>query len=179
MSRLTPLLFALLAACGGEAPKPTEAPKPAEPSAEAPKPAEPAPAEAPKPVDPAAAPAAAPAAPRVNLNTASKEAIGALPDMTPKMVHEFEEYRPYVSVVQFRKEIGKYVSAEQVAKWEPLVFVPIDPNKSDATTLQQIPGVDAAKADALIAGRPYADAAAFLARLDASQADAAKALLAQ
>lgn len=81
------------------------------------------------------------------------------------MVHEFEEYRPYRSILQFRKEIGKYVSQDQVAEYEKHVFVPIDPNQSDAATLQQIPGLDAAEAEGLIAGRPYASPQAFLLKL--------------
>ena len=41
--------------------------------------------------------------------------------MTPKMVHEFEEYRPYRSMDQFRREIGKYVDADEVARLESYV----------------------------------------------------------
>lgn len=81
------------------------------------------------------------------------------------MVHEFEEYRPYRSIQQFRKEMGKYVSPEQVAEYEKYIYVPIDENQSDAPTLQQIPGLDASEAQELIAGRPYASRDAFLAKL--------------
>jgi DNA uptake protein ComE-like DNA-binding protein len=52
----------------------------------------------------------------INLNTASKADIGLIPGMTPKMVHEFEEYRPYSSLEQFNKEIGKYVPPAEVAR---------------------------------------------------------------
>jgi DNA uptake protein ComE-like DNA-binding protein len=143
---------------------------------------EPAPVAEPAPVEPApvAAPEPAAAAPRLNLNTAEEADIAALPGMTPRMVHEFEEYRPYVSVEQFRREIGKYVDEAQVAAWEPLVFVPIDPNASDAATLRQIPGLDEAGAAALAAGRPYADTAAFFAKvaeLAPGQDAAARALV--
>src|SRR6185436_9968215 len=82
-----------------------------------------------------------------------------------RMVREFFEYRPYISILQFRKEIGKYVSAEQVAAYEQYVYVPIDVDQADTATLQQLPGVDAAIADALIAGRPYSSNQAFLAKL--------------
>jgi hypothetical protein len=37
------------------------------------------------------------------------------------MLHEFKEYRPYKSMEQFRKEIGKYVSAREVARLERYV----------------------------------------------------------
>ncbi len=43
--------------------------------------------------------------------------------------------------------------------------VPVDVNNADADTLQQIPGLDASEAQALIAGRPYASNDAFLAKL--------------
>ena len=81
------------------------------------------------------------------------------------MVHEFEEYRPYVSIQQFRREIGKYVDPAQVAEYEKYIYVPIDENQSDAATLQQIPGLDAPEAQELIAGRPYASRDAFITKL--------------
>ena len=91
------------------------------------------------------------------------------------MVREFQEYKPYASILQFRQEIGKYVDAATIADYEKYVFVPIDPNASDAATLQQIPGVDATSAAALIAGRPYATQAAFVQALAAHNVMAATA----
>lgn len=146
------LLFALLAACSGGA---------TEGAAEAPTPAAPPPEAAPAPE---AAPETAPAAPTrtVNLNTATAEQLAAgVPGLGPKMVHEFEEYRPYASILQFRKEMGKYVDAATIASYEQHVFVPIDVNQSDAATLQQIAGLDEAEANTLIERRPYSDYAAF------------------
>lgn len=103
---------------------------------------------------------------KVNLNTASREEfIAAVPNLGNKMAHEFEEYRPYKSIQQFRKEIGKYVPAEKVAEYERYVFVPVSENESDAETLRQIPGLDAGEAAALVAGRPYASREAFLSKL--------------
>lgn len=131
-------------------------------------PSQPAADSAPTPGAPGSSPAANPAAParKVNLNTATPaEFLAAIPNLGNRMVHEFEEYRPWRSVLQFRKEIGKYVSPDQVAEYEKHVFVPIDPNQSDAATLQQIPGLDESEAAALIAGRPYASPQAFLAKL--------------
>jgi len=81
------------------------------------------------------------------------------------MVREFMEYRPYVSVQQFRREIGKYVSAEQVAEYEKYVFVPVDVNASDAETLKQLPDVDDTIAAELIAARPYNSNDSFVAKL--------------
>jgi DNA uptake protein ComE-like DNA-binding protein len=103
---------------------------------------------------------------KLNLNTASaNDFLANVPGIGNKMVHEFEEYRPYKSLQQFRREMGKYVKPEQIAEYEKHVFVPIDANESDAVTLQQIPGLDATEAQALIDGRPYASRDAFLARL--------------
>jgi DNA uptake protein ComE-like DNA-binding protein len=103
---------------------------------------------------------------KVNINTASEaDLLRAIPNLGNRMVHEFQEYRPYRSIQQFRKEIGKYVDRALVAEYEKYIFVPIDENQSDAPTLQQIPGLDAGEAQELIAGRPYASRDAFLAKL--------------
>jgi len=59
----------------------------------------------------------------INLNSASREDIMLVPDMSKKMAHEFEEYRPYKSMQQFRQEIGKYVDDKEVARLERYVFV--------------------------------------------------------
>ena len=106
---------------------------------------------------------------KLNVNTASKdELLKTIPGMGNKMVHEFEEYRPYKSILQFRKEIGKYVNAEQVADYEKYIYVPISVSDADAATLQQIPGLDATEAQALIAARPFASNDAFLTKLTGS-----------
>lgn len=103
---------------------------------------------------------------KVNLNTASREEfLAAVPNLGNKMAHEFEEYRPYKSIQQFRKEISKYVPPEKVTEYEQYVFVPISENDSDAETLQQVPGLDATEAAALVAGRPYASRDAFISKL--------------
>ena len=133
---------------------------------------------APEPVVEAVLPdtAAAPAA-KVNLNTATEADFLALPGVGERMAHEFDEYRPYASIQQFRQEIGKYVDADQVTAYEALVFVPVDMNASDAATVAQLPGVDETEAEALVAGRPYASRAAFLEALApyASEAERAEA----
>src|SRR5829696_4291225 len=103
--------------------------------------------------------------PKYNLNTASTEQFMSIPGAGERMTREFEEYRPYTSIGQFRGEIGKYVSPEEVAAFEAYVFVPVDPNQADTDSLQQLPGVTAEVADALIAGRPYDSAENFLSAL--------------
>ena len=88
-----------------------------------------------------------------------------MPNAGNRMVREFQEYRPYSSITEFRKQIGKYVDAAQVSDYEKYVYVPVSPNNADAATLQQLPGVDQAKADQLIAARPFADKAVFIKKL--------------
>ena len=103
---------------------------------------------------------------KLNLNTVTgDELLATIPDFGNRMVREFEEYRPYISIQQFRQEIGKYVDEAQVATYEEYVYVPVAVNDSDGATIMQIPGVDQATADALIAARPYSDNAAFIVKL--------------
>ena len=103
---------------------------------------------------------------KINLNTATAdELLAAIPGFGNRMVREFQEYRPYISIQQFRQEIGKYVDEAQLAEYEKFVYVPITINDSDAASLQQIPGLDATEAEALMAGRPYVSVDAFLTKL--------------
>ena len=103
---------------------------------------------------------------KLNLNTVTgDELLAAIPGFGNRMVREFQEYRPYISIQQFRQEIGKYVDDAQIAEYEKYIYVPIAINDSDAATLQQIPGLDSAEADALKSARPYASTDAFLTKL--------------
>lgn len=53
----------------------------------------------------------------VDLNTGTEEEIRLIPGMTDRMVHEFEEYRPYADMSVFDREIGKYVDEAEVARF--------------------------------------------------------------
>ena len=53
---------------------------------------------------------------RIDLNTASGEDILSIPGVGRRMRHEFEEYRPYEAMAQFRREIGKYVDDDEVER---------------------------------------------------------------
>lgn len=57
----------------------------------------------------------------INLNTAYEIDILLIPGVGRRMAHEFEEYRPYSDMEQFRREIGKYVDEEEVARLEQYV----------------------------------------------------------
>ena len=57
----------------------------------------------------------------IDLNTASDQDILSIPGVGPRLLHEFKEYRPYKSIEQFRREIGKYVDKAEVARLERYV----------------------------------------------------------
>ena len=59
----------------------------------------------------------------IDLNTASGAEILLIPGVGPRMQHEFEEYRPYRGIEQFRREIGKYVDSAEVARLERYVTI--------------------------------------------------------
>jgi DNA uptake protein ComE-like DNA-binding protein len=173
------MLATVLVACGGAATSDTTA----APTSAGSQPAAAATSAAPATAGTSAPDAPSAAAARLNLNTVTEDQLmSTIPNFSQRMVREFMEYRPYISVQQFRKEIGKYVSADQVADYEQYVYVPVDVDQADAATLQQLPGVDATIADQLIAGRPYGSNQAFLTKLatlvSATQAKQAEAYLA-
>ena len=77
----------------------------------------------------------------LNLNTASEEEFKMIPGVGDKMAHEFEEYRPYKKIEQFRREMGKYVDDEEIARYENYVFVPVALNAATDEEILSIPGV--------------------------------------
>ena len=91
----------------------------------------------------------------LNLNTASREELLLIPGLGPKMAHEFEEYRPYRSFAQFRKEIGKYVKEPEVARLEQFVFIPLDLNQAGDEDLKTVPGLGPKMLHEFKEYRPY------------------------
>ncbi|MEL7537051.1 MAG: helix-hairpin-helix domain-containing protein [Pseudomonadota bacterium] len=91
----------------------------------------------------------------LNLNTASRDEIMLVPGMSRKMAHEFEEYRPYRSIEQFRREMSKYVDDAEVARLERYVFVPIDLNTASEAVIETIPGMSAKMVHEFEEYRPY------------------------
>jgi DNA uptake protein ComE-like DNA-binding protein len=59
----------------------------------------------------------------IDLNSATADEILLIPGVGPRMRHEFEEYRPYNSMAKFRREIGKYVKPDEVARLEKYVMI--------------------------------------------------------
>ena len=97
----------------------------------------------------------------IDLNTASREEILLVPGLGPRMAHEFEEYRPYKAMAQFRREIGKYVDDDEVARLEQYVFVPIDLNTASEEDILSIPGVGQRMLHEFMEYRPYRSMAQF------------------
>jgi DNA uptake protein ComE-like DNA-binding protein len=60
---------------------------------------------------------------KIDLNTAADEHILTIPGVGSRMLHEFKEYRPYDSMEKFRREIGKYVDANEVRRLEHYVTI--------------------------------------------------------
>ncbi|MEZ4730369.1 MAG: hypothetical protein R3E79_24845 [Caldilineaceae bacterium] len=136
------LLFVALIGAACTAPAPTSEPTAAAPAQEATaeEPAAPAETAADSATETPAEEAALGAAVKLNLNTVTEdELLTTIPDFGNRMVREFFEYRPYISIQQFRREIGKYVDEAQVAEYEQYVYVPVNVNESDAATVMQIP----------------------------------------
>ena len=61
---------------------------------------------------------------RLDLNTATADEIMLIPGVGNRMAHEFDEYRPYTEISEFRREIGKYVDDAEVARLEQYVRIP-------------------------------------------------------
>ena len=59
----------------------------------------------------------------VNINTATDAEILRIPGVGPRMLREFKEYRPWTSLEQFRREIGKYVDKAEVARLEKYIVI--------------------------------------------------------
>ena len=98
---------------------------------------------------------------QVDLHSASREEIMLIPGMSERMAHEFEEYRPYTSLEQFRREIGKYVDADEVARLEQYVFIPLALNSASEEDLMTIPGMTPKMVHEFEEYRPYSSMEQF------------------
>ena len=59
----------------------------------------------------------------IDLNKATDAEILLIPGVGARMHHEFEEYRPYKDLAQFDREIGKYVSKDELARLRTYVSI--------------------------------------------------------
>lgn len=97
----------------------------------------------------------------IDLNTASKDEILLVPGVGDRMAHEFEEYRPYRALAQFRREMGKYVDDDEVTQFERYVFVPVNLNTASDEAILSIPGVGPRLLHEFKEYRPYRAIAQF------------------
>ena len=97
----------------------------------------------------------------INLNTATSAEILLIPGTASKHVHEFEEYRPYRSLDQFRREMGKYVNEQEVARLEQYVFIPMNLNTASEADLMTIPGLGPRMLHEFEEYRPYSSIEQF------------------
>ncbi len=91
----------------------------------------------------------------INLNTASDAEMKLVPGVGKRMAHEFAEYRPYTSLAQWRREIGKYVDDSELERLEQYVFVPLELNSASEADFRTIPGVGKRMAHEFAEYRPY------------------------
>jgi len=91
----------------------------------------------------------------INLNTASRDEILLIPGVGNRMLHEFEEYRPYPALARFHREIDKYVDDKELARLEQYVFVPIDLNTASDEDILSIPGLGKRMLHEFKEYRPY------------------------
>jgi DNA uptake protein ComE-like DNA-binding protein len=75
----------------------------------------------------------------INLNTATPQEILLVPGAGKRMVHEFDEYRPWRNYAQFAKEIGKYVGADGAAQLAQYTFIPVRLNTASDEDILSIP----------------------------------------
>ncbi|HSA56223.1 MAG TPA: hypothetical protein VLE53_10980 [Gemmatimonadaceae bacterium] len=98
----------------------------------------------------------------VNLNVSPQAEILLIPNAGRRMAREFDEYKPYTGgYAQFRREIGKYVNEEEVARLEQYTFIPIDLNTASDADILSIPGVGERMLREFKEYRPYDAIAKF------------------
>ena len=96
-----------------------------------------------------------------NLNTTAEVDFKIIPGIGKRMAHEFEEYKPYTSVKQFKREIGKYVDESEVLRYLNYVFVPVELNTSTEDDIKSLPGVGNRISNEFLEYRPYINLAQF------------------
>ena len=97
----------------------------------------------------------------LNLNTANESDFHVIPGVGKKLAHEFVEYRPYSSIEEFKREIGKYVDDSEVFRYLNYVFVPVELNTTKESDIKNLPGVGKKMAHEFIEYRPYKNITQF------------------
>jgi DNA uptake protein ComE-like DNA-binding protein len=97
----------------------------------------------------------------INLNTATNEEVLLIPGSGPRVVREFQEYRPYSSLAVFHREMRKYWDEAEVSRLEQYVFVPINLNTATDAEILSIPGSGNRVLREFKEYRPYTSMAQF------------------
>ncbi len=97
----------------------------------------------------------------IDLNDVTNEEILLIPGVGNRMLHEFEEYRPYVALAQFESEIGKYVDDDELARLAQYVYVRINLNTASDEAILSIPGIGNRMLHEFDEYRPYSAMAQF------------------
>jgi len=97
----------------------------------------------------------------IDLNDVTDEEILLIPGVGARMLHEFEEYRPYAGLAVFHREIDKYVDDDELARLEQYVYVRIDLNTATDEAILSIPGIGNRMLHEFDEYRPYAAMAQF------------------
>lgn len=77
----------------------------------------------------------------LNLNTATAPEILLVPRIARSMTREFDEYRPWRTMEQFDREIGKYVGAAETNRLKGYVFIPMNLNTGTDDQFKTIPNL--------------------------------------
>lgn len=78
---------------------------------------------------------------QVNLNSASDAELLLIPGVGSGVAGEIKAPRPFRSLAQFRRAIGKAVDEKEATRIEQYVFVPINLNTASDADILSIPGV--------------------------------------
>jgi radical SAM superfamily enzyme with C-terminal helix-hairpin-helix motif len=78
-----------------------------------------------------------------------------IPGVGDRMAHEFEEYRPYTSIKQFKREMAKYVDENEISRYLNYVFVPVELNTTAEDDIESLPGVGKRMTHEFMEYRPY------------------------
>jgi DNA uptake protein ComE-like DNA-binding protein len=97
----------------------------------------------------------------LDLNDATDQEILLIPGIGDRMLREFKEYRPYVALAQFEREMGKYVDQSEVARMAQYVYVRIDLNTASDEAILSIPGIGNRMLREFKEYRPYTAMAQF------------------
>ena len=90
-----------------------------------------------------------------NLNTTAEKDFKMIPGVGDRMAHEFEEYRPYTSIKQFKREMAKYVDENEISRYLNYVFVPVELNTASEDDIESLPGLGKRITHEFMEYRPY------------------------